>query len=298
MDEGFAKQLCQLNNRFYEENAQSFSQTRHSGWPGWEKCLKAVGLGRQALGLKSAGENSEATGGVIERGGTAELEALDSPKGLHVADLACGNLRFEAFLQQALPSTPLSVVALDACESLPVSRSDTRFVRCDLIEELSSGTLGETLREAMDARATDSTDVPVPAERFDLAVCFGFMHHIPLPEWRARLIEAMLHAVKPGGFACVSFWRFADDKGLAEKAPHTHAEGCDELDLDPAAFNAGDYLLGWKNRPGAYRYCHSFTDSDIDSLVAALPPNAKTAARFRADGRTGSLNEYLVLQRA
>ncbi len=296
MDEGFAKQLCQLNNRFYEENAQSFSQTRHSGWPGWEKCLEAVGLGSQALRLKSAGENSEATGSGIERSGTAELEALGSPKGLHVADLACGNLRFEAFLQQALPSTPLSVVALDACESLPVSRSDTRFVRCDLIEELSRGTLGETLGKA--TAAGNNNRSGHPAEGFDLAVCFGFMHHIPLPEWRARLIEAMLHAVKPGGFACVSFWRFADDEGLAEKALRTHAEGCDELNLDPAAFNAGDYLLGWKNRPGAYRYCHSFTDADIDGLVAALPPNAKTAARFRADGRTGSLNEYLVLQRA
>ncbi len=264
MDEAFAKQLCQLNNRFYEQNAASFSATRQSGWPGWERCLQAIGL--------------QAT----EQG----------PEELHIFDLACGNLRFEAFLERAIPQARLCALALDACESLPVARSDTRFVRCDIIEELSDGALGKTLEEAMGASRTGAS-----FEGADLAVCFGFMHHIPLPEWRAQLLKAMLGAVKPGGLACVSFWRFADDEGLAEKAQHTHAQGCLELGFDPTAFNEGDFLLGWKNREGSYRYCHSFTDADIDGLAASLPSNARTAARFRADGRTGNLNEYLVLQR-
>ncbi len=264
MDEAFAKQLCQLNNRFYEQNAASFSATRQSGWPGWERCLQAIGL--------------QATG--------------QGPEELHIFDLACGNLRFEAFLERAIPQARLCALALDACESLPVARSDTRFVRCDIIEELSDGTLGETLEKAM-----GTSQIGASFEGADLAVCFGFMHHIPLPEWRAQLLKAMLGAVKPGGFACVSFWRFADDEGLAEKAQRTHAQGCLDLTFDPAAFNEGDFLLGWKNREGSYRYCHSFTDADIDQLAAALPPNARTAARFRADGRTGNLNEYLVLQR-
>lgn len=61
-------------------------------------------------------------------------------------------------------------------------------------------------------------------------------------------------------------------------------------------FNEGDYLLGWRNLPGVYRYCHSFSDEEIDSLVTLVADKAKCVARFRADGRTGSLNEYLVLQ--
>ena len=61
-------------------------------------------------------------------------------------------------------------------------------------------------------------------------------------------------------------------------------------------FNEGDYLLGWRNTPGAYRYCHSFSDEETDSLVASVADKAKCVARFRADGRTGNLNEYLVLQ--
>ena len=270
MDACFAHQLCQLNNRFYEENAASFSATRQSGWPGWEKCLQAAGLGRP------------------EREPGGGQEPVEGPKELPIVDLACGNLRFEAFLEREVPQAHLNTLALDACEILPVSRSDTRFVRCDIIEELSRGTLGQTLANARENAGTPCAD---------LAACFGFMHHIPLPEWRAQLLEAMLDAVKPGGFACVSFWRFADNEGLANKAQSTHAQGCAQLGFNPSAFNEGDYLLGWKNREGSYRYCHSFTDADIDGLAAALPTSARTAARFRADGRTGNLNEYLVLQR-
>lgn len=270
MDEAFAKQLCQLNNRFYEQNAASFSATRQSGWPGWEKCL-------QAAGLRSP-----------ERKPGGGQEPVEGPNELHIVDLACGNLRFEAFLKREVPQARLNALALDACESLPMARSDTHFVRCDIIEELSRGALHQTL-----ANAGENTGMPCA----DLAVCFGFMHHIPLPEWRAQLLEAMLYAVKPGGFVCVSFWRFADDEGLASKAQRTHAQGCSQLGLNPAAFNEGDFLLGWKNREESYRYCHSFTDGDIDELAATLPPNARTAARFRADGRTGNLNEYLVLQK-
>ncbi len=271
MDAHFAQRLCRLNNRFYEENAPSFSATRQSGWPGWERCLEATGLaGGEGPSRKEGARRNE----------------------LRVLDVACGNLRFEAFLEQTLADVRLSAVALDACESLPVARSDTRFAHCDIIEELSRGTLCERLAGSGDNGVPRSS----AEQGFDLAVCFGFMHHVPLPQWRAQLLKAMLGAVKPGGFVCASFWRFADDSGLAEKAQRTHREGCAELGLDPANFNEGDFLLGWKNREGAYRYCHSFSDADIDELAASLPPDTKTAARFRADGRTGNLNEYLVLQ--
>ena len=42
MDTEFALKLCNLNNRFYAQQAESFSNTRHSPWMGWERCLYAV----------------------------------------------------------------------------------------------------------------------------------------------------------------------------------------------------------------------------------------------------------------
>ena len=67
-----------------------------------------------------------------------------------------------------------------------------------------------------------------------------------------------------------------------------------ELGLPP--LDAGDRLLGWRDEPGAYRYCHSFTDGEIDALAASVGHAVTEVARFRADGRDGALNSYLVLQ--
>lgn len=38
-----ARRMNALNARFYRENAASFSQTRRSGWPGWQRCLEEFG---------------------------------------------------------------------------------------------------------------------------------------------------------------------------------------------------------------------------------------------------------------
>ena len=66
--------------------------------------------------------------------------------------------------------------------------------------------------------------------------------------------------------------------------------------LQADCLEAGDFVLGWQDRPGAYRYCHHFSAAEIDRLVDAVP-EARLVARFGADGRTGTLNEYLVLRR-
>ena len=87
------------------------------------------------------------------------------------------------------------------------------------MKELRSGTLPDALQ--FDAQA-------------DLSVSFGFLHHIPLPQWRAAFLEALIEATKPGGFACISLWRFLTDDGLAAKAK---AKG-----IEIVAFDRGGYL--------------------------------------------------------
>ena len=150
------------------------------------------------------------------------------------------------------------------------------------MEELRSDTLADALR--FDTQA-------------DLSVSFGFLHHIPLPEWRATFLKVLVRATKPGGFSCVSLWRFLTDEGLAAKAKESTASGIAELGYPKEQFGKGDCLLGWKNEKGAHRYCHSFSDEEINDLVSAVSNEAYLKARFQADGRTGTLNEYLVFQR-
>ena len=276
MDTKFAQMLCQLNNDFYRDQAVSFSDTRHAKWPGWECCLKAV-----------------------------SSVFLDQSNSV-VLDVACGNLRFEKFLASQLLERQIQVWALDSCD--------------ELLPQTCAGTLVEKVN-ADGADTPDATDVHFQINylhcdvmeaigsskaftygipQADISVSFGFMHHVPLPEWRVQLLNSLIEATKPGGFVCVSFWEFLADEGLAAKAYKTHERALAELGpvwgFSSADFNDGDFLLGWRNTPGAYRYCHSFSTSEVDALIATVSHRAECVARFRADGRTETLNEYIVLQ--
>ena len=257
-EEVLALRLCALTGEFYRANAESFSQTRQSPWQGWVRLLEVMDA----------------------RAAEREL--------LRVLDVACGNLRFERYLADALPGRMLSGWAVDNCEPLveagersefgPLSR--IAFQNLDVIERLSGGRLRESL-EAPDASR-------------DLAVSFGFMHHVPLECWRAELLRTLIAKVRPGGFVAVSFWRFLNSDKLAGKAKETTSRARAELGIPELPPN--DYLLGWQDTQGLYRYCHHFDEPEIERLLAAVADSADLVSRFEADGRTGNLNEYVVLR--
>lgn len=257
-EEVLALRLCALTGEFYRANAESFSQTRQSPWQGWVRLLEVMDA----------------------RAAEREL--------LRVLDVACGNLRFERYLADALPGRMLSGWAVDNCEPLveagersefgPLSR--IAFQNLDAIERLSAG----CLREALEA----------PDASCDLAVSFGFMHHVPLERWRVELLRALVAKVRSGGFVAVSFWRFLNSDKLAGKAKETTSRARAELGIPVLPPN--DYLLGWQDTQGLYRYCHHFDEPEIERLLAMMADSADLVSRFEADGRTGNLNEYVVLR--
>lgn len=257
-EEVLALRLCALTGEFYRANAESFSQTRQLPWQGWVRLLEVMDA----------------------RAAEREL--------LRMLDVACGNLRFERYLADALPGRMLSGWAVDNCEPLveagersefgPLSR--IAFQNLDVIERLSGGRLWESL-EAPDASR-------------DLAVSFGFMHHVPLECWRAELLRTLIAKVRPGGFVAVSFWRFLNSDKLARKAQETTIRARAELVIPELPPN--DYLLGWQDTQGLYRYCHHFDELEIERLLAAVADSAELVSRFEADGKTGNLNEYVVLR--
>lgn len=224
-----------------------------------------------------------------------------APDPLRVLDVACGNLRFERFLPHTFPRREVRFVAVDTCEALLPDELPggvtfrhvdvmARLQRMDGRQRSRAAACAEGGRPAGPPCGGDSCDCDSAAglvgasdpcsagvsvakgcatERggFDAAVCFGFMHHVPLLSWRLRLLDCLINAVRPGGLVVVSLWRFADNGYLAEKARRTTAEACVHLGWDAADLDEGDYLLGWQDRPGVYRYCHSFTDKEVDALV-------------------------------
>lgn len=299
--------LCQLNTEFYERNAASFSQTRTAPWEGWRRCMAACGL-------------DDSDGAALDQ--PANAQTADS-----VLDIACGNLRFEAFLANAYPHIDWSFFAVDNCEPLVASGQEdiakkVHFTCEDIVSNLLEG-----------LPAAEPANIPAlaAATPFDLVVSFGFLHHIPSFDLRRQFLLEALSQVKPGGYLVVSFWQFLNDPAKRAKIEQTHVEalaffaGCAEtrtndreaLDrgvgssssdnpnpscLKPPAFFAGslepnDYFLGWKNEPGNYRYCHHFSNEEIDRIITALAPHATVVESFSADGKPGNLNRYVVFKR-
>ena len=243
-----------------------------------------------------------------------------------VLDIACGNLRFEAFLANAYPHIDWSFFAVDNCEPLVASGQEdiakkVHFTCEDIVSNLLEG-----------LPAAKPANIPAlaAATPFDLVVSFGFLHHIPSFDLRRKFLLEAFSQVKPGGYLVVSFWQFLNAPAKRAKIEQTHVEALaffasgaearandrDALDrgvgsfssdnpnpscLKPPAFFAGslepnDYFLGWKNEPGNYRYCHHFSNEEIDRIIAALAPHATVVESFSADGKPGNLNRYVILQ--
>jgi len=251
MNSDTARRLCDLNTEFYTAHAESFSASRQSPWPGWKECLRLL-----------------------------ENELFSDRADLSVLDLACGNLRFEAFLRREYPELSIHYFAVDNCDELLPRDSEASYQNLDILDLLLKG-----------QDLTTSIEAPL----CNLALCFGFMHHIPLPGHRKAVLESLIKQVRPGGYIIVTFWQFMKDEKLRNKALIVHEKALAELKLPE--LNTNDFLLDWNNLPGAYRYCHCFSDFDIDALIADAAQEAQLVSRFISDGRGGTLNTYTVFQR-
>ena len=254
---------------FYEAHAESFAGTRERPWEGWERVLELC----------------------KPKADRATLLGIP----YRVLDIGCGNMRFERMLADALPNATSEFFAIDNCAPLArdlAQEEAVSFAEMDVMLSLERGSLTDDIVDAFLGLHRSAGNAP-----FDLAVAFGFMHHIPIDEWRRRLIASMAASVKSGGIAVVALWRFASNAKLAAKAANTTEAGCAKLGIrfDQAQ---GDYLLGWQGGIERIRYCHSFSDDEASELVRyAKTLDMKLISRFYADGPDGESNLYLCFER-
>ncbi|MCL1847098.1 MAG: class I SAM-dependent methyltransferase [Coriobacteriia bacterium] len=253
MDSKTAEILSTINSGFYYDNHASFSATRKTAWPGWERCLALL-----------------------------EEELLADTQSLSVFDLACGNLRFRDFLISALPGYTLNYHAVDNCDLLVPQTAAVSYQNLDILDTLQKKRSLKSL---------------IQAPPCDLCVCFGFLHHVPLQEYREALLSTLVELARPGGCVIVSFWQYLSNVALAAKARDSHQRALEELGLTCLeGLGDNDLLLGWADTPGAYRYCHSFSDPEIDHLLASIARRTTLLSRFTSDGRGSNLNTYVVFR--
>ena len=204
-----------------------------------------------------------------------------------VLDVGCGNLRFARFLRDETGIVPAKYFAVDNCKPLVESGnagahvSELAFIELDVIKSLLDNTL--------------SSELTVPA--CDLVVAFGFLHHVPGAEKRLQLLRTLLEKAKPGGYVCVSFWQFMNSQKLAVKAQETTVQGLRALGIDASELEEHDYLIGWQDKANTWRYCHHFSQKELDELLASLGSDVQICAQFSADGKDNNLNRYVILQR-
>ena len=204
-----------------------------------------------------------------------------------VLDVGCGNLRFARFLRDEAGIVPAKYFAVDNCKPLVESGevgthiSELIFIELDVIKSLLDNTL--------------SSRLTVPA--CDLVVAFGFLHHVPGAQKRIQLLRTLLEKTKPGGFVCVSFWQFMNSQKLAAKTQETTAQGLQDLGINASELEEHDYLIGWQDKANTWRYCHHFSQEELDELLVNLGSDVRVCTQFSADGKDNNLNRYVILQR-
>ena len=117
-------------------------------------------------------------------------------------------------------------------------------------------------------------------------VLFGVLHHVPGRERRGALLDTLASRVMPGGSLVATRWRFGDFSRFDSLRLDWSGVGVDRAELEP-----GDALLEFDGGD-VPRFCHHVDDAEADALAASLA--LPCVQRFRADGREGELNEYLV----
>lgn len=268
MDISVARQLIDLNTRFYRDNAASFSATREAPWDGWRRIVAHV---------------------------AACAGALAPGKPLKVLDLACGNMRLERFLTEELPEAPFEFHAVDNCGELATEPSLPAGVVYHNVD-----ILGALLDETPGTPEMLKNPWGIFTDACALTCCFGFMHHVPSFKLRVAVLRELVRHTAPGGIIAVSFWQFMHDERLASKAHEAEEAARERGLLAPAvleAFEPGDHLLGWQDGT-SLRYCHHFEEREIDQLIEALPAGTvRPFERYSADGRAGNLNRYVLLRR-
>ena len=299
MDEAWARQMSELTVRFYEEVGASFSATRQTAWLGWERVLDvaclAAGQGVRVFDVACGNLRFERF--LAQRGLDVRALAWDLNYEL-VGEGAQGVCYRKVDVAEALltdapvwdagwPATARpgacgrDASGADRDGSWPATAWPGACGRDASGAERNASMPASGLQGVRCAKTPEGEPLGKPV---DLAVSFGFMHHLPLFEQRARLLRLLAERTRLGGHVAVAFWQLEGDARIRAKARHAPGGG------------EHDWLLGWQGRQDVARFCHHTTDAEIDELVASVGDVAHELARFSADGRSGELNRYVVLR--
>lgn len=115
-----------------------------------------------------------------------------------------------ALIEQALPDREAAIIDIGAGEATLVDDLLARGYRKLAVLDISAVAIDVARRRLGEAAAKvtwlvdDILQVPLPAQRFDLWHDRALFHFLTLPEQRARYVEQLTSALKPGGHVIIA----------------------------------------------------------------------------------------------
>ena len=191
------------------------------------------------------------------------------PAGPTMLDVGCGEGRFGRFLKSHWPDLQYSGLDFTAC----------------LLERAAV-----QLPAIYHQRDLSQPDALRGLPSYDLISCLAVLQHIPGVANRRALLTEMVAHLKPAGRLFLSSWQFLDNVRQARKIRPWSDVGLAESEVEP-----GDYLLSWQRGATALRYVAFLDEGSLRTEADRLGCTILTA--FRADGREGDLNLYMVWQK-
>ena len=182
--------------------------------------------------------------------GWQKLLPLLQVPNLKCLDLGCGNGRFGIWLSA---QRRVDYTGLDDNQYL-LERAASALPKAQLFKR-------------------DITKTWTFKDKFDLVAILGVMHHLPQSQ-RLPLLKRAVSYLKPGGILFLSFWEFRRSQ---------------ETKIIKDLGN-NDYILDWHLGVEAERYCHLYSQTEIDALLKPL--KLKLLDNYLADVS----NHYLILK--
>jgi SAM-dependent methyltransferase len=132
----------------------------------------------------------------------------------------------------------------------------------------------------------------VAGQSFDWVLAFAVFHHLPGYDLRVGVLQRMAEHLAPGGRIAFSNWQLNRSARMLKRVVPWSAAGLSDENVEP-----GDYLLSWeRNDRHGLRYVHVIDQPEAERMTADA--GLRVVETFSADGVTGDLSEYRVMEHA
>ncbi|MGD9129187.1 MAG: methyltransferase [Candidatus Woesebacteria bacterium] len=251
--------INQLNQDFYQKIAQDFNDSRGYYWQGWYKLKKML--------CQKAKEKKELT----------------------VLDLGCGNARLAGFLVKELKIKNLNYIGIDnndyflkiAKDKLKKLKFKHQLLKIDLMKTLINQSLKQKLKK-------------LNIKNVDFIFVLGLIHHLPCFKTRSKFVLNIASLLdkneKKSAKIILAAWQLINDPRFKNKIINPDKVGISSTELEK-----NDYIIDWRRGKTAYRYYHYFNQNELNQILS--DGKLKLTNKFFADGKSGKLNQYFILEK-